>query len=272
MKHFKFEGKDLTVIMEGLNKPWFIAKEVCDILGLDNVGQAVKGLDPDEKNVISITIDDRKGRGSPKRTIISEPGLYKLIQKSRKPEAKRFDRWVRHEVLPSIRKTGSYSVAPQIETEIRPIPSNYIEALEAHLDSEKQMVIARADRDVARRTVAATNQKMEVMIPKAKTYDQIHAATGLVRMTDAAKIMGIKPHEFTNKCRDHKICYDALNKLIPFQPYIDKGWFQVVLRPAKGDPTHTYRQTFVTPKGVHKLKELFNPDDGPGPRQKRLFG
>ena len=115
MKRFEFDGKKLTVITDKEGKPWFVAKESCEILDLTNVGQAVSGLDADEKKTISITINDRKGRGSPKRIIISEPGLYKLIQKSRKPEARKFDRWVRHDVLPSIRKTGSYSIRPKIE-------------------------------------------------------------------------------------------------------------------------------------------------------------
>ena len=103
------------MIVDENGNPWWIAKEACEILELTNVGQAVSGLDADEKETISIVINDGNSRGSPKRIIISEPGLYKLIQKSRKPEAKRFDRWVRHEVLPSIRKTGSYSVQPKIE-------------------------------------------------------------------------------------------------------------------------------------------------------------
>ena len=81
----------------------FIAKEVCDILGLKNGRQAVSALDDDEKN--TVTINDGIP-GNPIRTIISEPGLYSLLGPSRKPEAKAFKRWVNHDVLPKIRKTG----------------------------------------------------------------------------------------------------------------------------------------------------------------------
>ena len=102
-------------MLDAEGEPWWIAKEACDILGLANVAMAVKSLDDDEKNCISITLSDFNRRGSPKRTIINEPGLYHLISKSTKPEAKEFYRWIRHDVLPSIRKTGSYSIQRKIE-------------------------------------------------------------------------------------------------------------------------------------------------------------
>ena len=85
--------------------PWFVAKNVCDALGLDNVSQAVVALDDDEKD--DIISNDVTGRRQ-EMTIVSESGLYSLIMRSRKPEAKVFKRWVTHEVLPAIRKHGEY--------------------------------------------------------------------------------------------------------------------------------------------------------------------
>ena len=102
------------MIVDENGNPWWIAKEVCNILGLANVAKAVKSLDDDEKNTITLSNSIHQ-RGNPNRTIINEPGLYNLISKSTKPEAKVFSRWIRHDVLPSIRKTGSYSVQPKIE-------------------------------------------------------------------------------------------------------------------------------------------------------------
>jgi anti-repressor protein len=102
------------MIVDENGNPWWIAKEVCNILGLANVAMAVRGLDDDEKNTININ-DSIRRRGNPMRTIINEPGFYNLISKSTKPEAKVFSRWIRRDVLPSIRKTGSYSVQPKIE-------------------------------------------------------------------------------------------------------------------------------------------------------------
>ena len=115
MDFFDFNGIKITVILDQEGEPWWIAHEACIVLGLANVARAVRSLDADEKNCISITLSDRNRRGSPKRTIINEPGLYHLIAKSTKPEAKEFARWIRHDVLPSIRKTGSYSIQRKIE-------------------------------------------------------------------------------------------------------------------------------------------------------------
>ena len=90
---------------------WFVAKDVCDILEIQNVTQAVQNLDEDERSMHYI---GRQGEAN----IISEAGLYKLIFNSRKPEAKEFTRWVTHEVLPAIHRTGTFTVnQPQISLE-----------------------------------------------------------------------------------------------------------------------------------------------------------
>ena len=112
--------KDLTIfensnfgkitIIEKDGEPWFVAKEVCGILTVGNVTNALIEIDNDDKSDISLTKD---GNNISKLRIINESGFYHLILKSRKPNAKQFKRWVTHEVLPSIRKTGSYSCTPQ---------------------------------------------------------------------------------------------------------------------------------------------------------------
>lgn len=102
IKHFG--SKDIRIIDKDGN-PWFVAKDVCSVLGFDNPSDATKYLDSDEKTLIS----NPTGTGGSKTTIINESGLYSLILKSRKKEAKEFKKWVTSEVLPSIRKTGQYS-------------------------------------------------------------------------------------------------------------------------------------------------------------------
>lgn len=93
-------------IVEKGGEPWFVAKDVCDVLEIKNSRQATSYLDEDEKGVIT----NDTPSGEQVMTIVSEAGLYSLILRSRKPEAKVFKRWVTHEVLPSIRKTGAYVV------------------------------------------------------------------------------------------------------------------------------------------------------------------
>ncbi len=124
----KAEFGSVRVVMKG-GEPWFVAKDVCNVLELENVGQALTCLDDDEKTSIApniITADvgfdammqkahlpmhaviPEAGRGGRPLSLISEPGLYSLILRSRKPEAKAFKRWITHEVIPSIRRTGGY--------------------------------------------------------------------------------------------------------------------------------------------------------------------
>lgn len=105
-----FEKKEFgavrIVIRNG--NPWFVAKNVCECLELGNVTEALRGLDDDEKVQLETNIINPEvgGRGA---LLISEAGLYSLILRSRKPEAKAFKRWVTHDILPSIRKTGAYA-------------------------------------------------------------------------------------------------------------------------------------------------------------------
>jgi len=103
----KFEEHNIRMtVREG--EPMWVAKDVCDILGINNSRQAMSKLDPDEKD--AVILSDTIGRQQ-KMTVVTQPGLFALIMRSDKPEAKRFDRWIRHEVLPAIMKYGAY-VAP----------------------------------------------------------------------------------------------------------------------------------------------------------------
>ena len=103
-----FENSGLgsvRVVMHN-GEPWFVAKDVCDCLDLTNTAQTISYLDDDEKGV---TTNYTPG-GKQEMSMISEAGLYSLILRSRKPEAKAFKRWVTHDILPSIRKTGGYGM------------------------------------------------------------------------------------------------------------------------------------------------------------------
>lgn len=100
-------GQVRTTTING--EPWFVGKDVADILGYSNPRDAIaKHVDDDDRNTVAI----RDGKGNPNQTIINESGLYALIIGSKLPTAKKFKRWVTSEVLPSIRKTGSYTVDP----------------------------------------------------------------------------------------------------------------------------------------------------------------
>src|SRR5690625_3068578 len=97
-----FDGKQLRIIEQN-NELWFVAKDVCDILELSNPTKAVSRLDDDERANFKL---GRQGNTN----VVNEFGLYNLVLGSRKAEAKKFKRWITHEVIPSIRKTGKYEV------------------------------------------------------------------------------------------------------------------------------------------------------------------
>ena len=106
-------GQVRTVTKDG--EPWFVAADVCRALEDDPT--ATRRLDDDEKNTLRLT---QGTSGNPNVTIVNEPGLYSLVLGSRKPEAKNFKRWITHEVIPSIRKTGSYSIQePETPAQLR---------------------------------------------------------------------------------------------------------------------------------------------------------
>lgn len=102
---FQFENKSVRVVKDENGDPWFVAADVCAALGLDDTSKACSRLDVDERGTNTV----RTPSGDQNMLVINESGMYSLTLTSRKDEAKRFKKWVTSEVLPSIRKTGSYS-------------------------------------------------------------------------------------------------------------------------------------------------------------------
>jgi prophage antirepressor-like protein len=100
---FRFEESPVRAVMYN-DEPWFIAKDVCDILDIDDPSKAVSRIDDDERGTTTV----RTAGGPQEMLTLNESGVYSLVFTSRKPEAKRFRKWVTSEVLPEIRKTGGY--------------------------------------------------------------------------------------------------------------------------------------------------------------------
>lgn len=106
MMPFQFQEHPVRVVMHA-DAPWWIAKDVCEVLTIANHKDAIGRLDDDEKDEVGIT--DAIGRIQ-NTLAVNESGLYHLIFQSRKPEAKAFRKWVTSEVLPQIRRTGNYAL------------------------------------------------------------------------------------------------------------------------------------------------------------------
>lgn len=102
---FEYESNEIRVFKDDNGEPWWLAKDVCDALGIAKTYQSVKSLDDDERLMPTLQVSGQ----SREVWLISESGLYTLILRSNKPEAKKFRRWITHEVLPAIRRTGCYA-------------------------------------------------------------------------------------------------------------------------------------------------------------------
>lgn len=172
---FNFNSASLRTLTDENGGPWFVAKDVCDILAIrTNSLRAI--LEPDEiselSNDNSIDIAQNGGK-SP--LIISEAGLYGLALKSRKPEAKEFKRWVTHEVLPTIRKTGGY-----------------IPATEAESDEDilaKAVLIAQKTIDLKNQQLRAKDAQIKELEPKAQALDAFTDVEDRLLVREAAKVL-----------------------------------------------------------------------------------
>jgi len=103
---FNNESQQIRMVQGEHDEPWWVAKDVCQILSLEDTHKAVERLEDDEKGRKTIPTPG----GNQEMWVVNEPGLYSLIIRSNKPEAKNFKRWITHEVLPTIRKTGRYEI------------------------------------------------------------------------------------------------------------------------------------------------------------------
>lgn len=172
IQRFDFKGAALRTLIDENGEPWFVAKDVCDVLELSNVGQALARLDNDEKS--SITLNDGTP-GNPNRAIVSESGLYALVLASRKPEAHEFKRWVTHEVLPQIRKTGGY------------IPTS--EADDDMTILAKAVMIGQRTMEAQKQKIAAQQSRIDELQPKASAWDNFVDIPDALSVRDSAKLL-----------------------------------------------------------------------------------
>ena len=235
---FKYEENKLVRTLNLNGEPWFVLKDVCDVLGLSTPARVAERLDSDE--VSQAHLIDSMGR-SQEMTIISESGLYNVILRSDKPEAKPFRKWVTAVVLPSIRKTGGY-IAGQEELSPQELMAK------ALLVAQKTLT----DRDARIKELTAQNQ---IMQPKAEYFDELVARNLLTNFRETAKELGIKEKDFIGWLLDHKYVYrDQKNKLMPYAAK-NNGLFEV----KEGKGRHNDwagTQTLITPKGRETFRLL----------------
>lgn len=238
-----FENADFGAIrvsaVEG--EPWFVAKDVCDALGIatNHLREEDRGLDEDE--VLNLPNWEGKGKAP---LVVSEPGLYKLIMRSRKPEAKAFQRWVTHEVLPAIRKTGGYIAAKQDET--------------------PEQIMARAVI-VAQDTIERQKRQLDELKPKAMFADAVAASDGTCLVGELAKMIRQNGVEIgQNRLFDVLRSRGFLgksggNRNVPTQRAMDMGLFRIKETAITHSDGHVTlnRTPKVTGKGQRYFVEMF---------------
>jgi len=231
---FDFEHHQVRVI-EQEGGPWFVLLDVCLPLGIADHHQVFERLEDDERGRYPVPTPG----GIQWTKCVNESGLYNVILRSDKPEAKRFRKWVTSEVLPAIRKTGKYE-APKADVVIL---------------AEAQLVAARV--------IETQRAQITLMAPKAEKYDAIVSSVGLLSFEQAAKIianrLGIKMgrNRLFDFARDHHLLIAKSN--LPYQEQIEVGRFETKLVTVnKGNGPEPYTQVFITPKGLDYICDLIS--------------
>lgn len=225
-------GEVRSVVKDG--EPWFVAVDVCKALEIKNNRDALGRLDDDEKGVVST---DTLG-GEQEVGVVNESGLYTLVLGSRKPEAKAFKRWITHDVIPAIRKTGGY-----------------IQGEESMSDDDliaRALVMAQKKIELREQQLREKDAQLELQKPKVDFADHVTDSDNAIDMGTFAKYaqkQGITMGRNTlfKWLRDQGVLMD---NNVPYQRYLNAGWFRVIENIYNtGSGQYTTHKTLVTGRG-----------------------
>jgi len=242
-----------VVLVEG--QPRFLAADLARVLGYRDAVNACRKLDSDEKGTHQVSTPG----GKQEMLLVTEPGLYSLVLLSRRAEAKAFKKWVTTKVLPAIRKTGGYAPVVPLQTAAATDPveallsMSRIQALELALGIAKERDALKAQAQTQQATIA-------LMEPKAQALDRLSNATGNLCITDAAKVLKMKPSALFKWLSEHTWTYRRPNggAWIAYQDRIDGGWMvnKVSTITREGHPDRVVDRLLITPRGLAHLGQL----------------
>lgn len=240
IQQFDFRGASLRTLTDEAGEPWFVAKDVCDILGHSNVSMALDRLDDDERSKFNL---GRQGETN----IVNEAGLYVLVLGSRKPEAHEFKRWVTHEVLPQIRKTGGYIPTTDADDDMTILA--------------KAVMIGQRTMEAQKRRIAEQQTRIVELEPKARFADAVAASDGTCLVGELAKMlrqngMDIGQNRLFRLLQaDGYLGKSGSNRNVPTQRAMDLGLFRI----KETTVTHADGHTTVsrTPKVTGKGQRYF---------------
>ena len=198
---FKNDTFGQVRILEKDNELWFVAKDVCDCLEIKNTTDALKRLDNDERSRFNL---GRQGETN----IVNEYGLYNLVLSSRKPEAKEFKRWITHDVIPQIRKTGAYSMN---------IPKSLPEALRAYAN---EVELHNATKAI----VAQQEQQIAEFKPVKDYVDKILSSKSCLAITQIAADYGMSAQELNKILHEAGLQRKVGDQWILYKQHMSKGF------------------------------------------------
>ena len=236
-------GEIKTIIDEN-GEPWFVGKDIAEILEYASPANAIKKhIEDEDKGVTELMTPG----GKQKMTIINESGLYSLIFSSKMDKAREFKRWVTSEVLPSIRKHGAYMTDNTLEKAL--LNPDYLIELANVIKGEREKNLQLQKHN------SILSVENEIMKPKADYFDELVSRKLNTNFRDTAKMLGIKESIFINWLIENKYIYrDKKRKLMPYSEK-NTGLFEV--KETMNNKTNWTRvQTLITPLGREEFRLL----------------
>ena len=229
---------DVRIVQIG-NEPWFVGKDICDILGYQNGSRDINRHvdEEDRQNYQNGTFESNRGL-----TIINESGVYALILSSKLPQAKEFKRWVTHEVLPSIRKHGAYLTDNALEEALT--SPDFLIKLATQLKEEKEARLKAEQKTIEQ------EKTIEVLKPKADYTDMILKNNSLVTITQIAKDYGMSGKAMNSKLHEMKIIYNLNGQWLLYSKYQSEGYVHSETFPIKHK--NGYEDTKMNTKWTQK--------------------
>lgn len=244
IQKFDFKGTSLRTLTDEAGEPWFVAKDVCDVLGYTNASKAINDHVNQEDKLNNESLSSLGQRGG---WLVNESGLYSLVLSSKLPTAKEFKRWVTHEVLPQIRKTGGYIPTTDADDDMTILA--------------KAVMIGQRTMEAQKQRIAEQQTRIVELEPKARFADAVAASDGTCLVGELAKMlrqngMDIGQNRLFRLLQaDGYLGKSGSNRNVPTQRAMDLGLFRI----KETTVTHADGHTTVsrTPKVTGKGQRYF---------------
>ncbi|MGN0629981.1 MAG: phage antirepressor KilAC domain-containing protein [Ruminococcus sp.] len=246
IKTWNYESSEIRTI-EKNGEPWWVLADVCKALEISNPSKVAQRIDEDERSNFKL---GRQGEA----VIINESGLYAVILRSDKPQAKPFRKWVTSEVLPTIRRHGAYMTEQTIEKALT--NPDFLIELATQLKSEQEQ------RRKLETTVAVQEQQIAELQPKASYYDVVLNCKDLLSVTSIAKDYGKSGTWLNSYLHEKGIQYKQGKIWLLYQKYAEKGYTSTKTQTFAGSDgnQHTSVHTYWTQKGRLFIYALLKAD------------